>query len=104
MFSAPYPARGPHLAEDIHRLRSRNEDRVAVMGFEILRQRSPLESSGSRRETLRCRSGPVTPDRARPLVRCGRFATSPDAVEVVEPARASASMRVIPPVNGTGPG
>jgi hypothetical protein len=43
-------------------------------------------------------TGPLAPCLARTI------ASSPDAVGIVEPARASASMRVMPPVSDTGPG
>ena len=42
--------------------------------------------------------GPFDPDAGRTM------AMSPDAEGNVEPARESASMRVMPPVSGTGPG
>jgi hypothetical protein len=90
-----------HLAEHVDALGARDEDLVAVAQLDVLREHARLEVADAGAEDLRpglaVGRGPCRPRRAhdRHLARGARR---------VEPARASASMSVIPPVSGTGPG
>ena len=87
------------VAEHIDRLRARHEDRVAIAQLDVLRQRPAFELADARPEDLGARFL-VRRDRARcahgPSGSNNRHFTG--AVGSVEPARASASMSVMPPV------